>query len=90
MAQWKIAKLFGNIARGEPAYDLSAAGFYETRLTGEPAPPAITSREALKRSRAHAQAALTILERRAALPPAVETPVNYAFYIDASKKWLRG
>ena len=54
-----------------------------------PAPPALTSREASKRSRAHAQAALTILERRAALPPAVKTPLNYAFFIDASKKWLR-
>lgn len=89
VAQWKLAKLFGNLARGEPAYDISDAAVYEKRLTGEPAPPALTSREASKRSRAHAQAALTILERRAALPPAVKIPLNYAFFIDASKKWLR-
>lgn len=89
VALWTAAKLFRNLASGEPAYDFSDAAVYERRLKGEPTPVRLTPADASKRSRAYAEAALTILERRAAQPPAVRSPLRYAFFIDSSKEWLR-
>lgn len=88
VALWKMAKLFGNLAKGTPAYDSSDAARYEKRLKGEPTWPSLDAREARRRSERYAAAAVVLLERRAAQPRILTTPLNYAFFLDASKKWL--